>query len=66
MEAYTDNAKLKFLKDFVVCMFIEFETERIFQNVPHNVNPDNLHKQRDHPGENWGIWTNFKRFNKTE
>ena len=55
MEAYTDNAKLKFLKDFVVCMFIEFETERIFQNVPHNVNPDNLHKQRDHPGENWGI-----------
>lgn len=31
--SYEDNAKIKFLRDVAACMFIEVDTERVFNNV---------------------------------
>ena len=33
LEAYEQNCRIKYLKDCVTCMFIEIDTERIFNNV---------------------------------
>lgn len=35
LKLYETSARIKFLRDVAACMFIEAETDRVFQNV-HN------------------------------